>query len=98
MNTIPDTVTTIEKELLEITHFPKNEVLKDPQEIKNRKDQAKRAMMLGNSASNTKVKIIFEDTISKKMVETTVWGVTDRYILLKRGMTLPIHCVYKIII
>ena len=90
-------ITKIQKEMLETTHFPKQEVLKDPEGIKERKDQAERAMVLGNSTNN-KVRIVFEDTVGTKMVETTVWGVTDLYLLLKRGMTLPIHCIYQIII
>jgi hypothetical protein len=63
-------ITTIEKELLDMLHFPKQEVLSGAEKIKLRKDEAKRAMMLGNSSSNHKVKIVFEDTVGMKMVET----------------------------
>jgi len=98
MNATPDTIKRIEKELIDIISFPKDEVLKSPEEIKDRKAKADKAMMLGNSLSNNKVQIVFEDIAGKKLVETTVWGVTDRYILLKRGMTLPLHRIHEIII
>lgn len=90
-------IPTIQKELIDGIHFPKQEVLKNPEHIKQRRDQAKKAMMLGNGPTNNKVKIVFEDGECKKQVETTVWGVTDRYILLKSGMSLPIHRVHEII-
>ena len=98
MNAIPDEITTIQKELIDMLHFPNKEVLSGAEKIKRRKDEAKRAMMLGNSSSNHKVKIVFEDTTGKKMVETTVWGVTDRYMLLKKGMTIPLNRIHEIII
>jgi len=92
-----DTITTVQKELLDTIHFPKQEVLSDIEQIKQRIDSAKRAMLLGNSTDNHKVKIIFEDTEGMKMIETTVWGVTDKYLLLKRGMSLPLHRIHEIL-
>jgi hypothetical protein len=86
-----------EERLLNTIQFPKQEVLKNPEHIKHRKSEAERAKKLGNSF-NDKVYIIFEDTEGKKMVESIVWGVTDRYLMLKRGMSLPIHRVHEIII
>jgi len=98
MNAIHDIIITIEKELLDTLHFPQQEVLKDVEQIKLRKYDAQRAMMLGNSLDNNKVKIVFEDGQGKKMVETTVWGITDKYMLLKSGMSLPLHRIHEIVI
>ena len=91
-------ITTItEQELLHKVNFPIKEVLKNPEEINDRRQSAQRAKKLG-SLSNESVKIVFEDTEGKKMVETIIWGVTDRYLMLKKGMSLPLHRVHEIII
>lgn len=92
-----DAITTIEKELIETAHFPAREVLSSPDQIGQRLSQAKKASTLGNSLKY-KVKIVFEDDEGKKMVETTIWGVTEKYLLLKRGMSLPLCRVHQIII
>jgi len=53
------------------------------------------AMRLGN-IERYKVKIIFEDTESIKMVKTTIWAVTERRIVLKRGVVIPVHRIHSI--
>lgn len=91
-------ITTVtEQELLHKVNFPIKEVLKNQEQISDRKQTALRAKKLG-SLSNERVKIIFEDIEGRKMVETTVWGLTDRYLMLKKGMSLPLHRVHEIII
>jgi len=91
-------ITTItEQELLHKVNFPIKEVLKNLEQINDRKQIAQRARKLG-SLSNERVKIIFEDVEGRKMVETTIWGLTDRYLMLKKGMSLPLHRVHEIII
>lgn len=97
MPATPDAITTIEKELIDALHFPQEEVLLDEKRIEQRKYDAQRAMKLGN-LYNDKVKIVFEDTENMKMVETTLWGMTDRYLIFKRGMMLPLHRIHEIII
>lgn len=89
--------TIAEQELLHKLDFPIKEVLKSPEQIEDRKNIAQRAKKLG-SLSNERVKIVFEDIEGKKMVETTIWGVTGKYLMLKKGMTLPLHRVHEIII
>jgi uncharacterized protein (UPF0248 family) len=44
-----------------------------------------------------KVKIYFADRIKKYLIETTIWGITEERIILKRGLTIPIHRVLKVI-
>ena len=89
------TFEVIEKENIEKLKFPADEVLKDKELIKERASELNRALTLGN-LEHTKIKIYFEDDHSKKLVETTVWGVTDKRVILKQGVVIPINRVYKI--
>ena len=59
-----------------------------------RESELQRALLLGN-LEHSKIKIYFEDTDSKKMVETTVWGLTDNRVILKKGIGIPINRIYK---
>ncbi|MGP8214538.1 MAG: hypothetical protein ACLQQ4_03135 [Bacteroidia bacterium] len=97
MNKSVDSVISIEKETIEKLHFPEEEVLLTGEQINGRLYEAERAAKLGNYFKD-KVKIIFEDNEGMKMVETTIWGVTDRKLLLKRGISLPLYRVHDIII
>jgi hypothetical protein len=85
----------IEKEAIETLKFPHDEVLLDKDLIKERDAELNRALALGN-LEHTKIKIYFEDDQARKQVETTVWGVTDKRVILKQGVVIPIHRVHKI--
>lgn len=89
------TFETIAKENIETLKFPNDEVLKDKDLIKERETELNRALALGN-LEHTKIKIYFEDDQSRKLVETTVWGVTDKRVILKQGVVIPINRVHKI--
>ena len=93
--TMTTTFETIAKEKIETLKFPNEEVLKDKDLIKEREIELKRALALGN-LERTKIKIFFEDDLSCKLVETTVWGVTDKRVILKQGVVIPINRVHKI--
>ena len=97
MNKEIDTISIVEKETIANMKFPEQEVLLGQEEINSRQYEAERAMKLGNYFKD-KVKIIFEDNESLKMVETTIWGVIDKRLLLKRGLMLPLYRVHEIII
>jgi hypothetical protein len=84
----------IEKENINSLKFPKSEVLHDEEIISQRKNDLFRAQSLGN-LEHSKIRIFFEDNSSKKMVETTVWAVTDDNVVLKRGVSIPINRIYK---
>jgi hypothetical protein len=43
------------------------------------------------------MKIYFEDDAGNKMVETTIWGVTDSRVILKQGVVIPVNRIHKII-
>ncbi len=86
---------SIEKEKIEGLRFPQTEVLVDKDKIAERTENLKRALVLGNM-EHGKARIYFEDDTSQKVVETTVWGVTDKRIILKHGVVIPIHRVHQI--
>ena len=81
---------TVEKENISSLIFPSIEVLEDVSAIYQRKNDLNRALTLGN-LEHSKIKIFFEDNFSKKMVETTVWAITDKSVVLKKGIRIPIH-------
>ena len=87
--------TIIEKEDVASLKFPTIDVLDDDNEIKMRISDINRALSLGN-LEHSKIKIFFEDNESKKIVDTTVWAVTDKNVILKQGVRIPIHRIYKL--
>jgi hypothetical protein len=87
--------TIIDKEDIALLKIPTTDVLNDVDEIKTRISDINRALLLGN-LEHSKIKIFFEDDESKKIVDTTVWGVTDKNVMLKQGVMIPIHRIYKL--
>lgn len=85
----------IEKEKIENLRFPTEEVLTDEAQINQRRLDLDRALSLGN-LEHSKIRIYFEDDISCKVVETTVWGVTDKRVILKQGLVIPINRVHSV--
>lgn len=86
---------SVEKESIVGLKFPDNDVLSSKDEIKIRYSNLERALKLGNLEHN-KIKIVFEDSDGVKQVETTVWGVTDKRVILKQGVLIPIHRIHVI--
>ena len=86
----------IDKEKISELRFPQTEVLTDAENIAERELNLKNALTLGN-LERAKTKIFFEDEEGLKMVETTVWGVTDKRIILKHGVVIPIQRVHSIV-
>lgn len=89
-------IVCIQKEEISKLHFPVAEILNSQPEIDQRIIDAYRGMLLGNIYKN-KVKIVFGDYEGLKQVETTIWGVTEYRVLLKRGLQIPLHRIHKII-
>jgi hypothetical protein len=79
----------VEKESIPEFHFPKTEVLSSVDEIKIRSSAMQRALKLGTHRKR-KVNIFFQDDQNLKKVETTIWAITKKNILLKRGVSIPI--------
>ncbi|MEW6468873.1 MAG: hypothetical protein AB1458_08115 [Bacteroidota bacterium] len=83
----------INKEIIPGLRFPDEEVLGSAPAIARRKADLERALALGN-LEHTKVTLIFEDAEAVRQVETTVWGLTDKRVILKQGALIPIHRVH----
>ena len=85
----------VAKENISQLTFPKSDVLIDEIERKERQKRVERAMTLGNTRKS-KVRIVFEDIEGVKTVETTIWGVTDNNIILKKTTIIPIRRIHEI--
>ena len=88
-------VQEVKKELIGELSFPPAEVLSEQELIKARRSDLDRALALGN-LEHSKIRIYFEDSESRKMVETTVWGVTDNRVILKQGIVIPIGRIHSV--
>lgn len=96
MNALPVEATIlVAKEEISLLKFPKEDILISIEEKKDRQAKLERALKLGN-AYHGKVKIVFEDNQGLKAVETTIWGVTDKNILLKRDVLIPVNRIKEI--
>ncbi|MGL4599143.1 MAG: hypothetical protein ACRCYO_16605 [Bacteroidia bacterium] len=87
---------TIEKEQVRDLRFPKEEVLENAEDMRRRRAELDRALVLGNMDHN-KVRIIFQDDTDTKLVETTIWAVTEERVILKSGMVIPIRRIQEVI-
>ncbi|WLD24517.1 hypothetical protein NU10_03710 [Flavobacterium dauae] len=85
----------IEKEDIEGLHFPATDVLKDPKEFANLKNELDKAMTMGN-IDHVKIAIFFEDDKDLLVTNTTIWAVTPEHIVLKKGVTIPINRIYRV--
>ena len=84
----------INKENIATLLFPKEDVLLTFEEKKERLQKIERAMHLGNN--KIKVQIIFQDSEGKKVVDTSIWGITEKNIILKGTTIIPIRSIYEI--
>jgi hypothetical protein len=85
----------VSKESISNLIFPNTEVLKLKEDITNRMLDLERATTLGNVEHN-KIKVIFEDSEGLKQVETTIWATTDKRIILKGGVVIPIIRIHEV--
>ena len=85
----------VSKESISNLIFPNTEVLKLKEDITNRMLDLERATTLGNVEHN-KIKVIFDDNEGLKQVETTIWATTDKRIILKGGVVIPIIRIHEV--
>lgn len=88
-------ITPMQKEDINRLHFPDEEVLENPCAIEQRRQDLERAVVFGNTFKG-KTKIIFEDSEGIKQVETHLWGLTDKRVILKQGIVIPIHRIHEV--
>ncbi len=91
------TALLIQKEVVPLLHFPKEDVLFSKEEILKREKDLHKAETLGN-IDHIKIKIFFQDVEGDKVVDTTIWAVTDKAIILKKSAVIPIHRISRIVI
>jgi hypothetical protein len=87
--------TVVQKEDVANFSFPKTEVLQSAEDIRERARKIDRATTLGN-IDHVKIKIIFEDNEAIKQVETTIWASTEKNIVLKKGVIIPVNRIHQI--
>lgn len=87
--------TLIEKEEVGSLVFPQGEVLDTTASKDERKIAMNRAISLGN-LEHHKVKIYFADSEGEKVVNTTLWAVTDESIVLKQNVVIPVNRIIKL--
>ncbi len=90
-----ETIKQVEKEIIETLKFPLDEVLTNADDIEKRSKELQKALSLSN-LDKTKVKITFEDNECIKMVDTTIWAITEKNIVLKAGRIIPINRIHQL--
>ncbi|MEP0480970.1 MAG: hypothetical protein ABJD23_12165 [Nonlabens sp.] len=96
MHKLPSPVYRTQKELLYLLKFNSIDVLEDKDQQKIRFHELYRGMQLGNLYKN-KVFITFKDSLNNLlMINTTIWGLTQKSIILKKGVTIPIKSIVKV--
>jgi len=89
-------VQLIQKEQIKFLKFPKEEVLEKRKDQIDRYLELQRALTLGN-LERQKVRIVFVDDSGLKKVETTVWGITDKSVILKKSTIIPLERIISIV-
>ena len=89
-------ILTVPKENINQLKFIKEEVLKDTPSRKARFFSLEKAQALGN-LYHQKVNIIYLLRDGEiQQVETTIWAVGQEYIVLKGGVTIPVHAILEV--
>lgn len=78
----------IEKEQIKFLNFPKEDVFQQRREKMIRFMELRRGLSLGN-LEQQKVRIVFIDDKGLKRVETTIWAITDKAVILKQSTIIP---------
>lgn len=91
-------INTVKLDKLQLTDlsFSKADVLHDSSEKFIRNFELNRALRLGNTYKQS-VRIYFINALGEHMeTEGTVWAVTEKYVMLKGGNTIPIRAIRKV--
>ncbi len=88
-------ISPVQKEEVNQLHFPNEEVLVKSEAIEQRRIALEQAVVLGNTYKG-KAKIVFEDSEGIKQIETHIWGLTDKRVILKQGIVIPINRVHEV--
>jgi hypothetical protein len=94
---ISSSSSVVHKEDIQGLSFSRKEVLTDPEAIRLRESQLRKACELGNSYQG-KVRIQFQTTEGPREVQTTVWSFTGESISLKNGVWIPVTAIISVMI
>jgi len=83
----------IEKEeIVNLTFRETEPEVQNPLEIRK---QLSKALILGNSEKH-KVRLIFDSDHGLKVVNTTIWGLSENRVILKKGIHIPIDNIIEV--
>lgn len=88
-------ISSVQKEEVSQLNFPSEEVLVGTEAIEKRRLTLEQAVVLGNTYKG-KTKIVFADNEGDKQIETHIWGLTDKRVILKQGIVIPIHRIKEV--
>lgn len=86
----------VDKTSISTFTFPEDSIHNSEIETKNLMIKLKVAASLG--AMKKKCKIFFEDSIELKVVETTVWSISEENVMLKAGISIPLKRILHVTI
>lgn len=85
----------IDKETIAQLRFPAEALKRSKEDQQKLMEKLKDATSLGNM-DHHKCRITFRDDQGLKVVETTIWATGEKNIVLKHGMTIPIHRIVEV--
>jgi hypothetical protein len=88
-------ISPVQKEDVSQLYFPNEEVLASADATVQRRMALERAVVLGNTYKG-KTKLVFEDSMGIKQIETHIWGLTDKRVILKQGIVIPINRIHEV--
>ncbi len=84
------------EEILKVTFRKEDQSVSEAQ-LRERYQKLYHAMLLGNNF-HSKVKIIFNTDEGSQEVYTTIWATTDKFVVLKGGVTIPVSSISDVIL
>jgi hypothetical protein len=88
-------VNLIDKNEVANIHWPSEDFYNNKDKKQNVLAKLRVALFLGN-IEKTKCRIYFRDFVSVKMIETTIWAICEKNILIKSGMWIPIGRIIEV--
>lgn len=86
----------IDKEHILDLQLVTDDVLTDEKERDRRNNDLYQGMILGN-LYKSKVQIVFQTLNGIKRVHASIWATTDKNVVLKGGIMIPVACVMQVI-
>jgi hypothetical protein len=79
-----------------VVEFKKSDVLIHPMEKTERLKRLHTAMLLGNNHHH-KVRLVVTNSVDQLIeIEAKVWSVTEKYVILKNSIMIPIACIQQV--